>query len=241
MLSALARARPGAGSGRGPPAHPPSEIRYTPVCLVGGRRGGVASPLHAGPSPLPRRRLSSPAAGASAGSGPGGGHSPATTTTTAAAAAATASAAPPPPPPSSRPARRMPAGAAASASAVSAPLAPATSDLDGVLQLRSLLRAAGAGAGTTHTTSLADASTSSPVTGIATLTDANGVPYTGARAAKEAARRAKISAAAKGRPPWNAGRSHSAETRAKIGAATRAAMAQPEVAAKLKRTSSLRR
>ena len=49
----------------------------------------------------------------------------------------------------------------------------------------------------------------------------------------EAARKANISAAMKGRLPWNAGRRHSPETIARIRATTAAAMARPEVKAKV--------
>jgi hypothetical protein len=53
------------------------------------------------------------------------------------------------------------------------------------------------------------------------------------QAAKEALRRSRIAAANSGRVPWNAGRRHSAATIAKITAATRVAMAQPAMRARL--------
>ena len=49
----------------------------------------------------------------------------------------------------------------------------------------------------------------------------------------EAARKANISAAMKGRVPWNAGRRHSPETIARIRASTAAAMARPDVKARV--------
>ena len=50
----------------------------------------------------------------------------------------------------------------------------------------------------------------------------------------ERLRRARISAAIKGRKPWNTGRPHPPETLRRIRAATAAAMARDDVRAKLK-------
>lgn len=154
-----------------------------------------------------------------------------------------------PAPGSSTPSPRSshPAAASALATATSALPLSAADSLDGVLQLRreGAAKAGGVGGGgggggdpsPSAGESAGAAAAATPVH----LTDRNGVPYTGEQAAKEAARRAKISAAAKGRLPWNTGQAHSPETKAKIRAATQVAMGRPDVVAKMQRKAGTRR
>eukprot|EP00967_Tisochrysis_lutea_P128933 scaffold221232_cov31-Tisochrysis_lutea.AAC.1 len=86
------------------------------------------------------------------------------------------------------------------------------------------------------------ATVSSPLASAASyLESSTGAPTPAGGRAHTAESRAKISAANKGKTPWNAGKKHSEETRRKIAEKTRAAMlarkvkAQAEFAEKLER------